>query len=46
MCKGIVYPLAFFQFEMHGGIFQSYISFTVNFLGGDLIIVGGSSRLA
>lgn len=41
ICRGIVYPLAFFQFEMQGGIFQSYISFTVSFLGGDLIMVGG-----
>ena len=34
LSSGIVYPLIFFQFEMHGGIFQSCWSFAVIFRGG------------
>jgi hypothetical protein len=40
MCKGIVYPLAFYQLDIQAGIFQSFISYAVNFLGGDLFITG------
>ena len=41
MCRGIVKPLAFCQFEIHGGTFQSYMSLFVSLRGGLLIIVGG-----
>ena len=37
MSKGIVYPLMFFQFEMHGGIFQSCWSLTESLRGGECI---------
>ena len=43
ICSGIVYPLAFFQFEIHAGIYQSFMSWGVSFLGGDRIITGASS---
>ena len=37
LSSGIVYPLRFFQLEMHGGIFQSCWSFWVILRGGECI---------
>lgn len=39
--RGRVYPLAFFQLEIHGGIFQSFMSLAVSFLGGLCKMVEG-----
>jgi hypothetical protein len=35
LSNGMVYPLAFFQLEMHGGIFHACWSFTVTLRGGE-----------
>ena len=37
----MVYPLGFFQLEMHGGIFHSFCSFTVTLRGGEWSTGGG-----
>ena len=39
--SGMVYPLEFFQFEMQGGIFQFFWSYTVIFRCGECIIGTG-----
>jgi len=41
LSKATVYPFGFFQFEMHGGIFQSDCSLAVTFLVGECITGAG-----
>ena len=41
LSKGTVYPLAFFQFETHGGIFHSFCSFTLTLRVGECITGAG-----
>ena len=43
ICRGTVYPAAFFQFEMQAGTFQSFWSWAVSCRGGDLRMTGGGS---
>jgi len=41
LSKGMVKPFGFFQFEMHGGIFHSFCSFTDTLRGGECSTGGG-----
>lgn len=46
LSSGMVYPLAFFQLEMQGGIFQSIWSLTVTGRGGECMTGTGGDPLA